>query len=92
KLMTDAGLWMPRRQRPPKVYQSPARRTCPGYQSPPYPARRSNRNRSTSVPRNAARSAQPRKRANKRREAGAPTAPPPAPPPRPAQIATSGGA
>lgn len=57
KLMTDAGLWMPRRQRPPKVYQPPARRTCPGYQSPPYSARRSNRNRSTSVPRNAARSA-----------------------------------
>ncbi len=70
KLMTDAGLWMPRRQRPPKVYQLPARGTCHGeliqidgrlYQSPPYPARRSNRNRSTSVPRNAARSARPAK-------------------------------
>lgn len=61
RLMTEAGLWMPRRQRPPKVYQPPARGTCPGYQSPPYPARRSNRNRSASVPRNAARSDRPAK-------------------------------
>ncbi|ASL42171.1 hypothetical protein bAD24_I01685 [Burkholderia sp. AD24] len=29
-LMTDAGLWIPRRQRPPKVYQPRARRACPG--------------------------------------------------------------
>ncbi|MCA8003299.1 ISNCY family transposase [Burkholderia metallica] len=28
KLMTDAGLWIPRRQRPPKVYQPRARRAC----------------------------------------------------------------
>lgn len=47
--------------RPPKVYQRPARKTCPGYQSPPYPARRWNRNRSASVPRNAARSDRPAK-------------------------------
>ncbi|MGU7817169.1 hypothetical protein ACV22W_33740, partial [Burkholderia sp. AW49-1] len=26
KLMTDAGLWIPRRQRPPKVYQPRPRR------------------------------------------------------------------
>jgi len=30
KLMTDAGSWIPRRQRPPKVYQPRARRACPG--------------------------------------------------------------
>lgn len=30
KLMTDAGLWIPRRQRPPKVYQPRARRACFG--------------------------------------------------------------
>ncbi len=30
KLMTDAGLWVPRRQRPPKVYQPRARRACLG--------------------------------------------------------------
>ncbi|QBR03997.1 ISNCY family transposase [Paraburkholderia pallida] len=30
KLMTDAGLWIPRRQRPPKVYQPRARRSCLG--------------------------------------------------------------
>jgi transposase len=30
RLMTDAGLWMPRRQRPPKVYQPRARRACLG--------------------------------------------------------------
>ncbi len=30
RLMTDAGLWIPRRQRPPKVYQPRVRRTCPG--------------------------------------------------------------
>lgn len=30
KLMTDAGLWIPRRQRPPKVYQPRARRACVG--------------------------------------------------------------
>ncbi|SAK27809.1 transposase [Burkholderia multivorans] len=30
RLMTDAGLWVPRRQRPPKVYQPGMRRTCPG--------------------------------------------------------------
>ncbi|CAG9192003.1 MULTISPECIES: ISNCY family transposase [Burkholderia] len=30
KLMTDAGLWIPRRQRPPKVYQPRARRACLG--------------------------------------------------------------
>lgn len=28
KLMTDAGLWIPRRQLPPKVYQPRARRAC----------------------------------------------------------------
>ncbi|MGF6552728.1 ISNCY family transposase [Paraburkholderia youngii] len=30
QLMTDAGLWVPRRQRPPKVYQPRARRACVG--------------------------------------------------------------
>jgi transposase len=30
KLMTDAGLWVPRAQRPPKVYQPRARRACLG--------------------------------------------------------------
>ncbi|MCE4547799.1 integrase catalytic subunit [Caballeronia calidae] len=30
KLMVDAGLWVPRRQRPPKVYQPRARRSCLG--------------------------------------------------------------
>jgi transposase len=30
KLMTSAGLWIPRRQRPPKVYQPRARRACVG--------------------------------------------------------------
>jgi len=30
KLMTDAGLWVPRRQRPPKIYQPRARRACLG--------------------------------------------------------------
>ncbi len=30
KLMADAGLWVPRRQRPPKVYQPRARRACLG--------------------------------------------------------------
>ena len=30
RLMTDAGLWVPRRQRPPKVYQPRARRACFG--------------------------------------------------------------
>ncbi|WP_244138444.1 ISNCY family transposase [Burkholderia stabilis] len=30
KLMTDAGLWIPRRQRPPKVYQPRARRAYLG--------------------------------------------------------------
>ncbi|PAK05463.1 integrase, partial [Burkholderia ubonensis] len=30
KLMTDAGLWVPRRLRPPKVYQPRARRACLG--------------------------------------------------------------
>src|ERR1700754_3075163 len=30
RLMTDAGLWVPRRQRPPKVYQPRARRACYG--------------------------------------------------------------
>jgi hypothetical protein len=30
KLMMDAGLWVPRRQRPPKVYQPRARRACLG--------------------------------------------------------------
>lgn len=30
KLMTEAGLWIPRRQRPPKVYQPRARRACLG--------------------------------------------------------------
>lgn len=29
-LMTEAGLWVPRRQRPPKVYQPRARRACLG--------------------------------------------------------------
>jgi transposase len=29
-LMTDAGLWIPRRQRPPKIYQPRARRSCVG--------------------------------------------------------------
>ncbi len=28
RLMTEAGLWMPRRQRPPKVYRPRARRAC----------------------------------------------------------------
>ncbi|SDG42292.1 Helix-turn-helix domain-containing protein [Paraburkholderia phenazinium] len=30
RLMTDAGLWIPRRQRPPKLYQPRARRACLG--------------------------------------------------------------
>ncbi|XUW93146.1 ISNCY family transposase (plasmid) [Burkholderia sp. M6-3] len=30
RLMTDAGLWTPRAQRPPKVYQPRARRACLG--------------------------------------------------------------
>ncbi|RQU58761.1 ISNCY family transposase [Burkholderia cenocepacia] len=30
KLMMEAGLWIPRRQRPPKVYQPRARRACLG--------------------------------------------------------------
>jgi transposase len=30
RLMTDAGLWVPRRQRPPKIYQPRARRACLG--------------------------------------------------------------
>ena len=30
RLMTDAGLWIPRRQRPPKIYQPQARRACLG--------------------------------------------------------------
>jgi hypothetical protein len=30
RLMTAAGLWVPRRQRPPKVYQPRARRACLG--------------------------------------------------------------
>jgi len=30
RLMTDAGLWIPRRQRPPKIYQPRARRACLG--------------------------------------------------------------
>ncbi|MCP3723060.1 helix-turn-helix domain-containing protein, partial [Paraburkholderia sp. CNPSo 3272] len=30
KLMMDAGLWVARRQRPPKIYQPRARRTCLG--------------------------------------------------------------
>lgn len=30
KLMVEAGLWVPRRQRPPKVYQPRARRACLG--------------------------------------------------------------
>jgi len=30
KLMTEAGLWIPRRQRRPKVYQPRARRACLG--------------------------------------------------------------
>ncbi|WP_233869316.1 ISNCY family transposase [Paraburkholderia adhaesiva] len=30
RLMTDAGLWVPRRQRAPKVYQPRARRACLG--------------------------------------------------------------
>jgi transposase len=29
-LMTEAGLWIPRRQRPPKIYQPRARRSCLG--------------------------------------------------------------
>ncbi|MGF6299863.1 hypothetical protein OKW42_003193 [Paraburkholderia sp. WC7.3d] len=29
-LMTEAGLWIPRRQRPPKIYQPRARRACLG--------------------------------------------------------------
>ena len=29
-LMTDAGLWIPRRQRPPKIYQPRDRRACLG--------------------------------------------------------------
>ncbi|WP_442865765.1 ISNCY family transposase [Burkholderia sp. IMCC1007] len=29
-LMTDAGLWIPRRQRPPKIHQPRARRACLG--------------------------------------------------------------
>src|SRR3954447_25853430 len=29
-LMTDAGLWIPRRQRPPKIYQPRSRRSCLG--------------------------------------------------------------
>jgi transposase len=29
-LMMDAGLWVPRRQRPPKIYQPRARRACVG--------------------------------------------------------------
>ncbi|WP_375542338.1 helix-turn-helix domain-containing protein, partial [Paraburkholderia sp. CNPSo 3274] len=30
QLMTQAGLWVPRKQRPPKVYQPRARRACFG--------------------------------------------------------------
>jgi transposase len=30
RLMTDAGFWIPRRQRPPKVYQPRARQACLG--------------------------------------------------------------
>lgn len=30
RLMTDAGLWTPRAQRPPKVYQPRTRRSCVG--------------------------------------------------------------
>lgn len=30
QLMTEAGLWIPRRQRPPKIYQPRARRACLG--------------------------------------------------------------
>jgi transposase len=30
RLMTDAGFWVPRRQRPPKIYQPRARRACLG--------------------------------------------------------------
>ena len=30
RLMMDAGLWVPRRQRPPKLYQPRARRACLG--------------------------------------------------------------
>ena len=30
QLMTDAGLWVPRRQRPPKIHQPRARRACLG--------------------------------------------------------------
>ena len=30
RLMTDASLWIPRRQRPPKIYQPRARRACLG--------------------------------------------------------------
>jgi transposase len=29
-LMTDAGLWVPRKQRPPRIYQPRARRACFG--------------------------------------------------------------
>ncbi len=29
RLMTDAGLWIPRRQCSPKVYQPRVHRTCP---------------------------------------------------------------
>jgi len=28
--MTEAGLWIPRRQRPPKIHQPRARRACLG--------------------------------------------------------------
>jgi hypothetical protein len=28
RLMTDAGLWMPRRQRPSEIYQPRTRRAC----------------------------------------------------------------
>jgi transposase len=30
RLMTDAGLWIPRRQRPPRIYQPRSRRACLG--------------------------------------------------------------
>ncbi|CAE6777449.1 ISNCY family transposase ISBcen27 [Paraburkholderia aspalathi] len=30
RLMTDAGLWIPRRQRPPKIHQLRSRRACVG--------------------------------------------------------------
>jgi len=30
RLMTDAGFWVPRRQRPPRIYQPRARRACLG--------------------------------------------------------------